>query len=85
MKSTVETLSPTRVRLAVEVPFEELKPNLDEAYRSIANQISIPGFRKGKVPPRLIDQLCGAELLAGQEVPDARHRPGSGRAGRHLG
>ncbi|HEV7754673.1 MAG TPA: trigger factor family protein, partial [Mycobacteriales bacterium] len=46
MKSTVETLSPTRVKLSVEVPFDELKPSLDKAYRSIAQQVSIPGFRK---------------------------------------
>ncbi|MFG1921517.1 trigger factor [Cryptosporangium sp. NPDC048952] len=71
MKSTVETLSPTRVRLAVEVPFEELKPNLDEAYRSIANQVSIPGFRKGKVPPRLIDQRIGRAAVLEETLNNA--------------
>ena len=50
MKSDVETLSPTRVRLSVEVPFDELKPSVDSAYKKIAAQITIPGFRKGKVP-----------------------------------
>ncbi|MEY9894579.1 trigger factor [Catenulispora sp. MAP12-49] len=59
MKSAVETLDPTRVRLTVEVPFEELKPSLDAAYKKIAEQVSIPGFRKGKVPAAVIDQRFG--------------------------
>ncbi|MEN3360251.1 MAG: trigger factor, partial [Mycobacteriales bacterium] len=42
MKSTIETLSPTRVRLAVEVPFDELGPSLDRAYKSIAKQVRVP-------------------------------------------
>ena len=50
MKSAVETLSPTRAKLTVEVPFEELKPSLDAAYKKIAQQINVPGFRRGKVP-----------------------------------
>ena len=45
MKSAVETLSPTRAKLTVEVPFEELKPSLDAAYKKIAQQINVPGFR----------------------------------------
>lgn len=71
MKSTVETLSPTRVRLAVEVPFEELKPNLDRAYQTIAGQITIPGFRKGKVPPRLIDQRVGRAAVLEETLNQA--------------
>lgn len=71
MKSAVETLSPTRIRLTVEVPFEELKPNLDSAYREIAKQIAIPGFRKGKVPPALIDHRVGREAVLGQAVNEA--------------
>jgi len=59
VKSTVETLSPTRVRLAIEVPFEELKPSLDAAYKKIGAQVKVPGFRPGKVPPRVIDQRVG--------------------------
>jgi trigger factor len=59
VKSAVETLDPTRVRLTVEVPFEELKPSLDAAYKKIAEQVSIPGFRKGKVPAAVIDQRFG--------------------------
>jgi trigger factor len=59
VKSAVETLSPTRAKLTVEVPFEELKPSLDAAYKKIADQVTIPGFRKGKVPAAIIDQRFG--------------------------
>ena len=59
MKSAVETLSPTRAKLTVEVPFEELKPSLDAAYQKIAKQINVPGFRRGKVPPAVIDRQIG--------------------------
>ncbi|WP_077487722.1 trigger factor [Sinomonas mesophila] len=59
MKSAAENLSPTRVKLNVEVPFDELKPNIDAAYKAVAEQIQVPGFRKGKVPARLIDQRVG--------------------------
>lgn len=59
MKSAVETLEPTKVRLTVEVPYDELKPSIDHAYAHIAEQVNIPGFRKGKVPPRIIDQRVG--------------------------
>jgi trigger factor len=59
VKSAVETLSPTRAKLTVEVPFEELKPSLDAAYKKIAQQINVPGFRKGKVPPMVIDRQIG--------------------------
>ena len=54
MKSTVETLSPTRVRLEIEVPFAELEPSLKKAYREIAQQVVVPGFRRGKVPSAVI-------------------------------
>ena len=59
MKSAVENLTPTRVKLHVEVPFAELKPAIDASYKEIASQIQVPGFRKGKVPSRLIDQRVG--------------------------
>ncbi len=71
MKSAVETLSPTRVKLTVEVPFEELKPALDGAYKRIAAQVSIPGFRKGKVPARIIDQRIGRAAVLEEAVNDA--------------
>ncbi|GAA1700089.1 trigger factor [Fodinicola feengrottensis] len=71
MKSTVETLSPTRVKLSVEVPFEELQPSLDKAYKQIAQQVAIPGFRRGKVPARLIDQRVGRASVLSEAINDA--------------
>ena len=68
MKSSVETLEPTRVRLTVEVPFEELKSEMDKAYKDIAGQVNIPGFRKGHVPPRIIDQRFGRAAVIEQVV-----------------
>ena len=68
MKSTVETLEPTKVRLTVEVPFEELKSEMDKAYKEIAGQVNIPGFRKGHVPPRIIDQRFGRAAVIEQVV-----------------
>ncbi|MEE1928377.1 trigger factor [Streptomyces sp. TRM 70351] len=71
MKSAVETLNPTRVRLTVEVPFEELKPSLDAAYKKINQQVQVPGFRKGKVPARVIDQRFGRGAVLEEAVNDA--------------
>ena len=70
MKSATETLSPTRVKLTVEVPFEELKPSLDAAYQEIGKQIQVPGFRKGKVPPIVVDQRVGRGAVLDQAVND---------------
>ena len=70
MKSSAETLSPTRVKLTVEVPFDELAPSLDAAYAAIAKQVSIPGFRKGKVPARIIDQRVGRAAVLEEAVND---------------
>lgn len=71
MKSAVETLSPTRAKLTIEVPFEELQPSLDAAYRSIAKQINVPGFRRGKVPPVVIDRQVGRGAVLDQAINDA--------------
>jgi trigger factor len=71
VKTAVEELSPTRVRLSVEVPFEELKPSLDKAYREVAKQARIPGFRPGKVPPRVIDMRIGRGAVLSEAVNDA--------------
>lgn len=71
MKSSVETLSPTRVRLAIEVPFAELEPSLKKAYRDIAQQVTVPGFRKGKVPAAVIDQRVGREAVLATALDDA--------------
>ncbi len=68
MKSAVETLSPTRAKLTVEVPFEELKPSLDAAYQQIAKQINVPGFRRGKVPPVVIDKQVGRAAVLNEAV-----------------
>ncbi|HVN11307.1 MAG TPA: trigger factor, partial [Kineosporiaceae bacterium] len=71
MKSAVETLNPTRVKLTVEVPFDELKPSLDAAYTSISKQVTVPGFRKGHVPPRIIDQRIGRGAVIEEAVNEA--------------
>ncbi|NYD42577.1 trigger factor [Nocardioides panaciterrulae] len=70
MKSAVETLSPTRAKLTVEVPFEELRPSLDAAYKKIAQQINVPGFRRGKVPPMVIDRQVGRGAVLDQAIND---------------
>jgi len=70
VKSTVETLSPTRVRLAIEVPFAELESSLKKAYREIGSQVTIPGFRRGKVPAAVIDQRVGRGAVLTEAVQD---------------
>ncbi len=71
MKSAVETLTPTRVKLSVEVTLEELKPSLDKAYRTIGQQVTVPGFRRGKVPPRIVDQRVGRAAVLQEAVNEA--------------
>ena len=71
MKSAVETLNPTRVKLTVEVGFDELEPSMKSAYKTIAEQVTVPGFRKGKVPPRVIDQRFGRAAVLQEAVNDA--------------
>ncbi|WP_317698854.1 trigger factor, partial [Aeromicrobium sp. REDSEA-S32_B7] len=71
MKSTTETLSPTRVKLTIEVPFEEFKPSLDKAYKTIGSQITIPGFRKGKVPAAIVDQRIGRSAVLDEAINGA--------------
>ena len=74
MQSAVETLSPTRVRLTVEVPFAELKPELDKAYKTIGAQVKVQGFRPGKVPPRILDQRVGRGVVLEEAVQEALPR-----------
>ncbi|MEX2289624.1 MAG: trigger factor [Mycobacteriales bacterium] len=74
MQSAVETLSPTRVRLSVEVPFDELKPELDKAYKTIGAQVKVQGFRPGKVPPRILDQRVGRGVVLDEAVQEALPR-----------
>lgn len=71
MPSTVEQLNPTRVKLTIELPFADLQPRIDEAYKQIAQQINLPGFRRGKVPPRLIDQRFGRATVLQEAVNNA--------------
>jgi len=71
VKTDVEELGPTRVKLTIEVPFDELKGSLDKAYREVARQVRVPGFRPGRVPPRIIDQRFGRGMVLEQAVNDA--------------
>ena len=71
MKSTVEHLNPTRVKLTVEVPFDELKPHFDKAYGALAGQVRIPGFRPGKVPARILDARLGRGTILSEVVNEA--------------
>lgn len=71
MKSTVEHLSPTRVRINVEVPFDELKPNFDRAYQALAKQVRIPGFRPGKAPARVLESRIGRGPVLDEVVNEA--------------
>ncbi len=70
MKTTVEKLSPTRAKLTIAVTPDELKPSIDHAYSHIAESVNIPGFRKGKVPPQLIDQRVGRGEVLNHAVSD---------------
>ncbi|GAA3229229.1 trigger factor [Actinocorallia longicatena] len=71
MKTAVEELTPTRVKLTIEVPFEELKPSLDKAYKELAKQVRLKGFRPGKAPAALIDQYVGRGAVLQEAVNDA--------------
>ena len=70
MKTTIEKLSPTRVKIAISVTPDELKPSIDHAYEHIGTQIQVPGFRKGKVPPPVINQRVGKEAVLEHAVND---------------
>ena len=68
MKSTVEKLTPTRVKLSIEVTFDELAPHVDGAYKTLSERINIPGFRKGKVPTAMIDQRVGRGAVLDEAI-----------------
>lgn len=89
MKTTVEKIENTRTKLTIAVEPEELRPAIDSAYKAVAEQISIPGFRKGKVPAAIIDQRIGREEILNQAVSesiDDFYRQGVAEAGiRPLG
>jgi trigger factor len=71
VKSSVEVLSPTRVRFDVEVEFSELESHVTNAYAKVATQVSIPGFRKGKVPASMIDQRVGRGTVIDEAINSA--------------
>ncbi|MGE5694967.1 MAG: trigger factor [Candidatus Sericytochromatia bacterium] len=71
MKSTVEQLSPTRVKINVEVPFTELQPDFDRAYKQLAQQVRLPGFRPGKAPAKLLEARIGRGAILEQVVNEA--------------
>jgi trigger factor len=71
VKSTVEKLSPTRVRINVEVPFTELEPDFDRAFAQLAKQVRLPGFRPGKAPRKLLEARIGRGAVLEQVVNDA--------------
>ena len=71
MKSAVENLSPTRVRISIDVDFKDLEPHVTVAYETLAQQVSIPGFRKGKVPRQLIDQRVGRGTVLNEAINNA--------------
>ena len=70
MKTTVDKLSPTRVKLSLSVTPEELRPSIEHAYSHLAESMNIPGFRKGKVPPPIIDQRVGRGEVLNHAVSD---------------
>jgi trigger factor len=74
VKATKEALSPTRVKITIEVPFEELSEDLASAYKRVASQIRVPGFRPGKVPARIIDQRIGRSYVLNEALPGALDR-----------
>ena len=68
MKSSVENLSATRTKITVEVPFDELKPEFDKAYASLSQPVNMPGFRKGKVPAKILEARLGRGVVLDQVV-----------------
>ncbi|MEY2663961.1 MAG: hypothetical protein RIR35_769 [Actinomycetota bacterium] len=71
MKSAVESISATRVRISIDVDFNELEPHVKRAYQSISERIVIPGFRKGKVPRAMIDQRVGRGAVLDEAINNA--------------
>jgi trigger factor len=71
VKSAVETLDATTVKLTVEVSHDELKPSIAHAYEHVGSEVQIPGFRKGKVPPRILEQRLGRATIIEHAVNDS--------------
>ena len=70
MKTNVEKLNPTRVKLTITVDQADFKPALDAAYKTVSQQVNIPGFRKGKVPSSVLDQRVGKDMILAQAIND---------------
>ena len=70
MKTSVERINPTRVKLSIEATPEELRPSIDHAYEHIAEGVNIPGFRKGKVPPAILDKRVGRGAILAHAIND---------------
>ena len=71
MKTTVERIKPTRAKLVIEANSDDLKPSIDHAYEHIAEEVSIPGFRKGKVPPAILEKRVGKPAILAHAINDA--------------
>jgi trigger factor len=71
VKSTIEELGPTRVRMAIEVPWGDLDHAFGEVYKELGKQVRVPGFRPGKVPNRVLDQRIGRPVVLEQVVQHA--------------
>jgi trigger factor len=70
LKTDVKRINPTRVKLTITVDQSGFKPALDRAYKSVAQQVNIPGFRKGKVPSQVLDQRVGKDAIIAQAIND---------------
>ena len=74
MKTTVERIKPTRVKLVIEASPADLKPSIDHAYEHIAEEVTIPGFRKGKVPPAILEKRVGKPAIMAHAINDGLDR-----------
>ena len=70
LKTTVERITPTRVKLNITVTPEEFRPSLDHAYEHIAESVNVPGFRKGKIPASILDQRVGRPAILAHAIND---------------
>ena len=71
MKSTIERIKPTRVKINIVASPDALRPSIDHAYEHIGEDVSIPGFRKGKVPPALLEKRVGRGAILAHAINDA--------------
>ena len=71
MKSEVSTLESNKVKLVVEVDESELDVHIDEAFKKIAQEIRLPGFRPGKAPRKVLEARIGKEYARGEALREA--------------